>query len=305
MKIIKVIKFVVLSLLFLFIFGFSLIFTQVINDDTRIQVDKDIKFSSNVEYVANYENKDGVFNGELFDGKFIKGEFNFLSDEVYVGSFSDSELQNGKMIYPEVGYYEGQYKKNKRDGTGKFYFNNNDVYSGKWKNDSLSNGKYTFESGNYYEGTFLNNSPYEGKLYIKNDDADITFTIKKDSDLKYVKMNKQDGDYYDGYFDGEFFTGDVHLTYSDGSVYQGQMQDGKRSGTGSYTWKTGEFYDGGWEDDRMNGDGDYYYQGKGQYPKLSGAFLNGLPNGTCTYYKDVTSKFITIWDNGKCTKVSE
>ena len=95
------------------------------------------------------------------------------------------------------------------------------------------------------------------------------------------------------------------MTYSDGSVYQGQMQDGKRSGTGSYTWKTGEFYDGGWEDDRMNGDGDYYYQGKGQYPKLSGAFLNGLPNGTCTYYKDVTSKFITIWDNGKCTKVSE
>ncbi len=305
MKIIKVVKYIILSLLFLFIFGFSLVFTQVINDDTRIHVGKDIKFSSKTEYITSYESKDGIFYGKLIDGKFSKGEFDFLSNEIYVGSFSDSKLQHGKMIYPQIGYYEGQYKENKRNGTGKFYFINNDVYSGMWNNDCLSNGKYTFENGNYYEGTFSNNKPCEGKLYIKNDDVDIVFTIKKDTDLIYIKMHELDDDYLDGYLDGVYFTGDVHLTYADGSVYQGQMQDSKRNGIGTYSWKTGEFYEGEWEDDRMNGDGDYYYQGIDQYPKLSGAFLNGLPNGTCTYYKDVTSKFITKWDNGKCTKVSE
>lgn len=178
MKIIKVVKYIILSLLFLFIFGFSLVFTQVINDDTRIHVGKDIKFSSKTEYITSYESKDGIFYGKLIDRKFSKGEFDFLSNEIYVGSFSDSKLQHGKMIYPQIGYYEGQYKENKRNGTGKFYFINNDVYSGMWNNDCLSNGKYTFENGNYYEGTFSNNKPCEGKLYIKNDDVDIVFTIK-------------------------------------------------------------------------------------------------------------------------------
>lgn len=305
MKIIKIIKNIILVLLFLFIFGFSLIFTQVINDDTRINLDKNIKFSSKTEYNTSYECKDGIFHGELLDGKFIQGEFDFLSNEVYIELFSDSKLQHGKMIYPGVGYYEGQYKKNKRNGTGKFYFKNNDVYSGKWVKDSLSNGKYTFANGNYYEGTFLNNIPYEGKLYIEEDDVDIIITIKKDTDLKYVKLNKKDGDYFDGYFDGEYFTGDVHLTYADGSVYQGHIQDSKRSGEGTYSWKTGEFYDGSWEEDLMNGNGDYYYQGKDQYPKLSGDFVNGLPNGSLTYQQNDTSMFTTIWDNGKCIKVSE
>lgn len=89
-------------------------------------------------------------------------------------------------------------------------------------------------------------------------------------------MHELDDDYLDGYLDGEYFTGDVHLTYADGSVYQGQMQDSKRNGIGTYSWKTGEFYEGEWEDDRMNGDGDYYYQGIDQYPKLSGAFFKWI-----------------------------
>ena len=174
-----------------------------------------------------------------------------------------------------------------------------------WNNDCLSTGKYTFRSGDYYEGSFVNNKPYCGDFIIKEGDMEIKISIKDGSKRKYVKYDASNGDYLDGFFDGNIFSGNAHLTYTDGSIYEGEVIEGKRDGTGTYTWRTGEFYDGKWTDNNMNGYGTYYYKGKEKYPRLSGIFENGVPNGSFSYYIDANTHFKTEWENGKCIKVIE
>lgn len=298
-------KHILLTLLFLLLFGFSFSFTNFVSNKEIMRVAKDMKFSSTAEYKTQYETKDGTFIGIISNGKFANGEFDFLSQEIYVGSFSDSHLKEGKMVFPGVGYYEGKFENNKRQGHGKFYFDNKDTYEGVWDKDCLSSGKYTFQSGDYFEGRFINNKPYYGDFIVKESDKEIKISIKDGTTRKYVKYDASNGDYLDGFFDGNVFSGSAHLTYTDGSIYEGEVIEGKRDGTGTYTWNTGEFYDGKWTDNKMNGYGTYYYKGKEKYPRLVGIFENGVPNGSFEYYIDSNTYFNTEWNSGKCIKVIE
>lgn len=55
----------------------------------------------------------------------------------------------------------------------------------------------------------------------------------------------------------------------------------------------------------MDGIGRYYYKGAGEYPRISGVFTNGKPDGECTYYESVSQYYTTKWEDGECTRVIE
>ena len=169
----------------------------------------------------------------------------------------------------------------------------------------MTEGIYKFSNGNSYEGTFAKNKAKNGTLYIKNNINKIKYTVTNGIISNKFSVQYNNGDHLYGYFSNNLFNGSVRLTYTDGSSYHGDIVDSKRNGSGSYQWKSGQYYEGNWTDDSMNGYGTYYYKGQYNYPKISGSFKNGVPDGECTYYQDENTSYSTQWTNGQCTKVSE
>ena len=91
-----------------------------------------------------------------------------------------------------------------------------------------------------------------------------------------------------------------------GDKYIGELVKNVKSGQGKYVWENGSYYDGQWKNDTMNGKGTFVNSSDGT--KLVGEFLDGVPDGKCTYYYQSdgkTKSCDTNWEKGKCVKVSE
>ena len=52
----------------------------------------------------------------------------------------------GKMVFKDVGVYNGTYSNSLREGNGTFTWNNGDKYDGEWEND-VRDGLQTVQEG--------------------------------------------------------------------------------------------------------------------------------------------------------------
>jgi len=57
------------------------------------------------------------------------------------------------MTYPDGSVYEGEFKQNKREGTGRYMYANGEVYEGSWKDDKKHGlGTYTYQNKSVLTG---------------------------------------------------------------------------------------------------------------------------------------------------------
>ena len=65
----------------------------------------------------------------------------------------------GTITYYDGKKYEGEWKKDKKDGKGIFNYGNDESYEGDFKNDLRSGyGVYTSSNGEKWEGQWVNNN---------------------------------------------------------------------------------------------------------------------------------------------------
>ena len=136
--------------------------------------------------------------------------------------------------------YEGQFRKDKREGNGVERFVNGTVYEGEYKDDKFE-GKGTFRWPDdcYYTGSWKA-GVMEGKVRITNQG-------------EYLM---QDGKFYMGDFQNNKFEGLGTLKWKDGkTVYTGEFKAGRREGKGKITYPNGKIYEGAWKAGLEDGPG--------------------------------------------------
>jgi hypothetical protein len=255
---------------------------------------------------CTFTNETGSYVLSFINGTINKAVINYCDGTVYTGQCAiDSLTGIGKMKYVNGDEYSGNYVNGFRFGNGIYTWNSSDKYDGEWQDDKITGtGKYLFANGSYADGIFKNNSFISGQYFVENDFGSYIFTIN-DGNPTNVSMKLKDGTTYEGDIEKGELTGKAQITYNNGDTYNGFVKNGTKNGQGMYWWKNGGSYDGNWNEDDMNGGGKYMYPNNENGYKLTGEFVNGVPNGTCHYYTSSTEYYKTDWLNGSCVKIYE
>jgi len=157
-------------------------------------------------------------NGEIMEGKFIKGKL------------------NGKGIYKNsTCIYEGEFLDSKKNGKGELRTKKY-IYNGDFENDQFNGeGIIEFlEEGSKYKGNFVKNEICgKGTFEWKNGDI-------YEGDMKKGKM--------DGF--GKF-------TFNDGKIYEGEYKNGIKQGKGKLIYPGNRIYDGYFDKGLPEGEGIY------------------------------------------------
>ena len=254
----------------------------------------------------DFSNDTGAYIVQYDSGKMVSAVIKFADGTSYTGEFSHGQLNgSGQITYATGDTYQGSYQNGQRSGTGTYTWKTGASYAGNWDGDKMNGtGTYTYSSGDKLNGTFSENQFISGSYQTTTQSGEYTFTITDHIPVA-VEMTLQNGLKYSGEISNGKLNGKGKLTYPSGGTYEGSFVNGLRDGEGVYEWTDGASYSGDWSADQMNGDGVYYYPTNGTGYKLSGSFLKGKPDGTCTYYPTSSTSYETTWKNGKCTKVTE
>lgn len=248
----------------------------------------------------------GSYEVTYKNGDIANAAIQFSDGTTYQGECDAKGITgNGTMKMASGDSYEGGFQSGKREGTGTYTWANGDVYKGSWDNGSMDgSGSYTYSGGNKAEGTFDENKLVDGSFKMNNEFGNYAFTVKNGS-ASSVSMELTDGTKCTGDIKEGQLTGSAQITYGNGDTYSGQVEKGQKSGTGKYAWSNGASYEGSWTGDKMSGSGTYLYpQGTAGY-KITGSFVDGHPDGECTYFIDSSTSYKTDWQNGKCVKIYE
>ena len=111
------------------------------------------------------EYSDGsLYNGDLINGeiRYGTGSFSWGTGESYEGTWvDDAPSGKGKMIWPGLGVYEGEFENGKRQGHGVFTWTYEGVpedgkpvsFDGQWEDDHIgASGTIVFANLGMYEG---------------------------------------------------------------------------------------------------------------------------------------------------------
>ena len=170
--------------------------------------------------------------------------------------------------YPN-GTYQGIMLNDKREIKGIMIYNNGAKYEGQWRKDK-KNGKGIFTSSNYFNCKNKIGMKYEGEF------TDDRFE-------GYGVVTYTNGDKYEGEWKRSKQYGKGTVTYFDGSKYVGEWKDGSFDGNGIFYLKNGERFEGNFVNNKYNGYGKYFYI-DGSY--LEGIFRNDHPKGNCLLHKN-------------------
>ena len=111
-----------------------------------------------------YANND-IYSGEFKEGKrHGQGTMHWANNDVYHGAYVDNMMDGyGKYTWANGSTYEGYYSKDARNGEGVLIINNGESmerYDGEWKNDKKSgSGVQEYSNGDRYSGKFINGLP--------------------------------------------------------------------------------------------------------------------------------------------------
>lgn len=227
----------------------------------------------------------------------------------YIGPVADAYYEGeGKFRHLDGSVYDGTFAKSKRSGEGTFHFANGDIYTGTWVDDAMIEGTYTFVDGRTYQGKFEDGRFSSGIFSLGSRAAALGFQESSadvdDGQISALNFTQTDGTHYNGAVSGW-----AEIKYANGNTYEGNVKEGVRDGSGTFTWCAADgselaSYKGDWQDDQMDGSGTYYYT-KESYPRLTGTFQNGVPDGEMKYVKNSSKTFTTVWKDGTCTAVKQ
>ena len=120
---------------------------------------------------GKYFHNDGtIYDGEWLDDQPMgKGTEYFIDGSSFVGIFENGLKKNGKFLWNDGSYYEGDIKNNLFDGKGKFHWKEGREYIGEWKNGKMNGkGVMNYLDGAKYEGDFFNGKREGIGIYIWN-----------------------------------------------------------------------------------------------------------------------------------------
>lgn len=255
---------------------------------------------------CTFENETGIYTATYRDSEIEHLSVLFADGTRYSGASTEVSIcGNGKMEFPNLDCYTGNFEEGLRHGQGVYVWSTGAQYNGAWEKDAMSgSGTYTFADGSVAQGEFAENQFTDGSYQIANDFGEYTFTIENKKAIS-VKMVLKSGTTYSGDMkDGEL-TGMAQITYSNGDKYSGYVKAGMKAGQGTYIWLSGASYEGDWADDKMHGQGTYFYPTAETGYKLTGHFQKGVPDGECRYYTTANKSYKTDWSNGVCVKIYE
>jgi hypothetical protein len=196
--------------------------------------------------------------------KVLSGLIPFPDGASYNGEYKETKdkLQilhgQGEFISPAFRY-KGEFRDNKKQGTGTYIWANGNRYEGDFVEDEPSGrGKFVFVSGDRYEGEYSKGA-FNGKGI-------------------FVAKN---GDKTDGTFVNGQATGQATYVFANGDKYEGEMAGGKMSGKGKFLTKGGDRWEADFVNDRAHGKGVYYFSNGDRY---EGDFTDGAMTGIGAYF---------------------
>ena len=188
--------------------------------------------------IMTYENGLGhkkQYNGDWIDGMFDGcGELCFQKSshvDFYKGNFKSGKFHTqGHLQYRDGSFYEGEFHEGHREGRGKRMWTKGNWFEGNWERDSMISGRYfdTFANSTYV-GTFERNKKHGSGKEIWRSQANIPFRDQTFGWSHAVDgVCKYDGEYLDGYFDGQ-----GRFEVPDGRYFDGAWRLGKPHGFGT------------------------------------------------------------------------
>lgn len=157
-----------------------------------------------------------------FTGRFTEGNHEgqgiiyYTDGSYYQGRIDENFVRNetGTLKFANGDFYDGDWKKNERDGKGKCTFSNRDIYDGDWKDDKIEGvGIMSYSNGDVYSGDWLH-GVREGK-------GVMTYAAGH--------VYRYEGDWVDGEPNGI-----GEMTYRNGNCHQGEFSQGKPCGEGEF-----------------------------------------------------------------------
>eukprot|EP01083_Nonionella_stella_P003439 9865_1 len=174
-------------------------------------------------------------NGNVYVGEFVSnhingfGKFTWLNNSMFHGDEyegtweSDRENGSGTYRFSNGNVYIGDVVECFRTGYGKYTWLDNsarhgDEYEGQFKdNRREGTGTYRYSNGNVYVGEFVSNFRTGWGKYA------------------WLDNSTRNGDEYEGQFKRGLQHGTGTYRYSDGDVYVGEWVNGNRTGNGKLT----------------------------------------------------------------------
>jgi hypothetical protein len=185
---------------------------------------------------------------KVYQGKLI------YKDGTYEGEWYYDSYQicrkNGKKIYTNGDVYEGEWKRNYKEGKGKMIYANGDIYEGEWDYDHHSEqGEMIYENGDIFEGRWYK-TPRDGIMKYANGDVYKGGFLENTESCGLGEMIYRNGDVYKGFWLNGKKNGQGKMIYSNGSIYEGHWKDDMKHGTGEFILKRGCGFLGHWKNDK-------------------------------------------------------
>ncbi len=199
-------------------------------------------------------------NGSGFRGNFNQGVFQgpgVLKDQgrMFEGMFVKNLIVEGKLTYPNGGWYKGEFRRQCPWGMGeRLWADKKTHFFGSWVNGFPLRGILTSPGGNIYSGEFLAGKPNgAGTLNYLNGDVYAGTFANGQPDGK-GRLRYHDGRVYKGIFANGRPNGWGKLTYFDGTVKTGQFNNGEVQGVVLITYTDKATYTGPIENGEPHGD---------------------------------------------------
>ena len=254
--------------------------------DNELNTETNSNSSTQVTTTSNNTNNDN-FNStgyQCVEGDCKNGWGKIkLPEAVTESTFSNSALNGVTYInYNDGGSYHGEYKNNRREGTGFYRWSSTgNTYIGQWK-DGKQHG-YGYVVDKY--GTIKSIGKYENGKFVTDLGTDyntnkVSGNCVGDCSNGFGKYTYNNGDIYIGFFNNSYRSYIGTYYWANKSTYTGTYTtDGKRNGYGKYTYVDTSVFKGMFVNDKIEG------LGKMQYAK-SGNVINGVFDNKGAKVKD-------------------
>ena len=186
------------------------------------------------------ENNEKIFYLGIWENDILNnGNIYYMNGAEYKGQINDYLREGHGKYISDLETYEGDWKKDQKNGKGEIVYKDGTKYKGDFSNNKFNgDGEMNWIDGTYYKGQFLNNTLH-GKGFLKGVNNHL----------------------YNGFFEKGFYHGDGEFKWIDGDnndiIYKGNYINGKKDGKGKLHLKNGDSYNGNWESGLPHGEGFY------------------------------------------------
>eukprot|EP00349_Pseudokeronopsis_sp_Brazil_P007545 CAMPEP_0202966226 /NCGR_PEP_ID=MMETSP1396-20130829/10556_1 /ASSEMBLY_ACC=CAM_ASM_000872 /TAXON_ID= /ORGANISM="Pseudokeronopsis sp., Strain Brazil" /LENGTH=410 /DNA_ID=CAMNT_0049689845 /DNA_START=508 /DNA_END=1740 /DNA_ORIENTATION=- len=223
-------------------------------------------------------------DGSLYKGDFKDDKMNGLGtlfvapNEIIECTFLLGKIADGKakILFSNGEFFEGDFRKLKRNGKGIHYYLNGDIYDGDWSNDKrIGKGKVVFRDDSQLICQFIDDQADGHGVFQDKFGNSFSSALASDEEksqsvvptvdsgsirngklfdwgkVKYFNEDRFKGCFKDGHPSGY---GEMKYLMSlvvgggefDSGEYRGQWKAGKRHGQGLIKFEDGSWFDGLW-----------------------------------------------------------